>query len=179
MLAGSQSVRPAAALDFQRAALDICRDLEARDPDEARWRSLCAFVHRGLGDTFLRLDQPRQALEHYQTAVDVLSERVRQDPEDLSFKTELCHSEIGVGEAYAAAGQYEAAVTAWDTAARRLAPTISAGSTDAVLEAYARALVLLDRFEEAAPIIRTLAERGQLGLTLRELIDKKGLKDIP
>ena len=179
MLAGeSQPLRPAAALELQRAALDICRDLEARDPDEARWRLLAGFVHGDLGDTLLRLEQPRQALVHYETAVDVLSERVKQDPEDLSLKTELCRSEIGIGQAYAAVGQTEAAATAWGNAVRRLEPAVGTDSAAFVLDTYARALVLLDRLDEAAPVLRTLAERGQLGLTLRELLDKKSNQSL-
>jgi tetratricopeptide (TPR) repeat protein len=110
------------------------------------------------------------------SAVLMLEPVLRQNPGDATAARILSEAQLELGRALAAAGRTAEARAAWSRAVATVEPSARASGTPEHLAALASGLLLLDRRDEARPLVDTLAVLGFRRADFVALTREKGIR---
>jgi len=158
-----------------RHAVRIFRELTSEDDSNATWRLELAGAHVSLGETLLRSGAWSEVEEHIDAALEILHEQQALNPDDRQILRYLSNCLTLKGRWLSATGEPEAANEAWESAAATIASVAASSSDRLFLTAWATPLLLLDRTQEAEPIVRRLEEMGYRDPLFWSLCQKRGI----
>jgi len=165
----------AGALESYQAGLGVLRKLIERDPANAQWRRLMGWAHARSGNALLRLGRLEEAEESSKAALALLVPVQERSQTWEDNRLTLAYARMLEGRLRAARGDRSRARAAWEAAAALVSP--SAVGTDRLMPRwpYVTSLLLLDRTEEARPVIEKLAKGGGTEPEVRGLMREKGM----
>lgn len=152
--------RHARAQSRYRSALDHLLQLAQKTPDQRDALREVARARAGLGEAWLALGDPTRAAIEIDLAAASLQALVDGDPADKDSRRELAIAENARGLAWQASGQPGRAADAWTRSVDLLAPLARDSADWTVLDPWVRALVYLDRRDEATRAHDTLKSIG-------------------
>ena len=164
-----------AALAECRQALQVFESLAAEDPSDARWQVDHADALRSLGTMLLLTGKLLDAGEALERADETLQAQLEHQPDDHQAARLLGIVLLLRGRVAQAAGQSADALRAWDRAAKVLRPLADHSRDHAVLDPWARALIYLNRGDEAKAVLRTLWSIGYRDPELVAICHEHGL----
>lgn len=167
--------QPGEGLRLLRQSRSRLAALLADDPTNGDWRHLAARAALSAARAFHGegvLDSARVAADEARRAFGALAEESPQAP---GLRRDVAESELVLGRILAAAGMAAEARESWQGAAARLEPLVRESRSPEYLVPWARTLLLLDRTDEARPIVADLGGRGYRERELVELAREKGL----
>ncbi len=157
------------------AALEIMTRLVEGDPTDSGWRRDLALVEIGYSNALLAGGELTRAIEEARSAVQTLEAIVEQDPDDRRARRFAAHGYTTLGRIRSALGEPDDARAAWESAVELLGP-LAPGSNDwRFLAPWARALLHLDRIEEARATVDKLLSMGYRNREFLTLCRSKGL----
>jgi len=158
----------AAAEPVSAEARDVLDGLARIDPSNAEWSALAATATLITGEVLHALGEPERALELADDAMERLE--AREPGPDLAAETHILRGRalLDLGEPQRARRELEEALAVLDD--------IPLERRDSALEELrARALVFLDRDDEAAELLDRLEADGRRGVaSLRERLEERG-----
>jgi len=170
--------QPEEALRLYREALPLLERLLVDDPTRLGWLEWLAPLHNSIGKAHLQLGDTAAALEAFE---EVRSLRLRLF-EDASTDPRAQHLLADVlvilGNVQAARGESDTARDNWLRALELSEPVTAQSRIPTYLDTHARALLQLDRIDEAKAIVEELAAQGWDEPLFLELIRDKGLEDL-
>ena len=164
---------PQAALARLAPAVEIADELLDVDARNVLWARVGAMGHVSAGNAFLALGRVEEASKEAQAAMRILDRALPE--EGASALALLARGKTLVlrGLTFSRIGQADRARESWETAAGLLG-SLSNESRPDVLASLARALLLLDRADEAMPLLDRLSESGYESESLSSLAADKG-----
>jgi tetratricopeptide (TPR) repeat protein len=166
--------RPRAA-ELYGEARRIYQELIRRDPRNLDSYDSLAMVDQVEGNALLAHHNPRGALERYEATVHAYQALVAKDPKNPEWSNGLSWAYVSSGRAYEALGERRKAREQWRRAVEIMAPILETTQGSAMLDTQAQALLLLDRIEEARPIVERLLARNWNDPDFLALVRKAGL----
>ena len=150
------------ALASYREALEITERLLTFEPSQGRWRLGLGIDHLAIGEVQQTLGQLDEALRSFGRASEVIQALADDEPSDVDIWFWQSHVLIKKGVLLEQMDQQEEARAAWQRAA-----TLAARHGEDLdhadpylIEVHARALLLLQRVDEATPLIDALRRRA-------------------
>lgn len=168
------------ALEAYNSAMEGTLKLEAYDPDLRIRKLLIASLHSQIGAVYREKGELDLARVHMSKARGLLAELLEIDASNSEASLEMayCHLQMGLVLRDA---DIEAARREWNLAIQSIESSITdpAKAKTRSLSVYARALLLLDRVNDARPIVALLAARQTRFRDLYEICYEKGLVREP
>ncbi|HEY7214818.1 MAG TPA: serine/threonine-protein kinase [Thermoanaerobaculia bacterium] len=130
------------------------------DPTDRRWQSLSAAVGIDLGTALVEAGNVHEARPHAVQAVAELEKLLQQEPQDRDTLRWLARALLLLGRIERRRGNVPAAFTAWERARQILAPAALSSHDPEMLDPWASVLLLLDRQDEARPVLAALQAGG-------------------
>ena len=163
------------ALAHLRQSIAVTERLLALDGSKSNWRHDAAAGHHSIGTTLLAMGDPEAARREVNTAIEIINKMLADAPGDREAILTLSEAYMLLGQIAGHTSAGERPMVAFARAAAMLEP-VANGSTDKnVLDPWARALLHVDRVEDARPVIEKLHRMGFKGRQLKELCRDKGL----
>ncbi len=162
-----------AALEHHRKSIAIQEELLATDPSNAGWRRELAPMRRSFGRLLMVQGDVTRAFEELRLALAILQPLVDKNPDDRDSNRWLSASHLTMGEVWARTGDKERARSSWAKAVEVIEPFALQSNDRRYLDPLARALLYLDRIEEARPIVEKLMSMGHREPTFLELWQQK------
>lgn len=163
-----------AALAHYREGTDILSELQELEPSNAMWRRDRARGLIGLGETQLALGFPSEARDAANQATKILKEVVGEG-EDRDAERLMGESSLLRGLVLLRAGLPHEAAEHWTAALEVLEPLGTNSRHPEILEPLARALLRLDRLDEATTIVEILVSSGYGREEVLRLSREKGI----
>jgi serine/threonine-protein kinase len=163
----------AQAREHLRTARAIFGKLVDQDPMNPDWRLQLATCLRRTSESLAATDPDAAraaSLEGIETLRPLLAGAA-----DEALRGELAAAEVALGDAEAALGHPREARAAWERALAALEPCRKPLTFWKLLDPRARALLSLDRRDEARPEVERLRRMGYQGRQLQKLCESKGL----
>jgi DNA-binding winged helix-turn-helix (wHTH) protein/tetratricopeptide (TPR) repeat protein/energy-coupling factor transporter ATP-binding protein EcfA2 len=148
-----------ALLLLTRTQANIVREFDAGSPDPS-WSRLRASALIVLGHAYGLDGDRRLALGATERAISELRALLARDRADVDIRNLLARALASYGELLQDGGQLAAARDVWHQIIDLQGINTSAAADKRVLDPLARALINLDRFEEAAPLLSRLDAMG-------------------
>jgi len=165
------------ALGLLRAIGQVRRDLAARDPSDPVWRRDEAETYIATADVLRRLGRTAEARSVLGSATATLSALEEEGP----VTNDLLHLQgaalIVAGEVRFQEGDVASAPGAWEDAVRILEPLVDESGNVRDVAELVRALLYLDRADEARPLVRRLEAAGYREDRLAGLAASKGVEN--
>jgi eukaryotic-like serine/threonine-protein kinase len=131
-----------------------------REPTDRKWRLLAAWSHIHLATALEKLERDGEARSAVARAVAWLGSLRDRGPEDRDASRWLAKALLVQGGIDSRRGEDREARAAWERARHILAP-FARGSNDVeILDPWASVLLVLDRRDEARPVLAALAASG-------------------
>ncbi len=166
------------SIEPNREAQTLLEGLVEDDPTRLSWLDTLARVHSVSGLAFSDLGDSTAALESWDMA-RVLRERVAAAAGDDPWpQNVLADTWIYIGDVQAQRNEQEEARRAWSRAVELVAPVAARSDVLTYGDTYARALLKLERLEEARPIVEDLLARGWDDPGFLETVGASGLRDL-
>ncbi len=164
-------------------ALQLFRDVEAmalataaQDPTDPRYQRDLAQTHDRIGSALLASGDVEGAIARCVIANEILERLLQQNPEDREARRLLAESLNLYGAALSRRGDAEAAAASWGRVVEIIGD-LAQGSNDwRLLEPWTRALLELNRVEEARASVMRLQEIGFVDPDFQKLSEQKGLR---
>jgi tetratricopeptide (TPR) repeat protein/predicted Ser/Thr protein kinase len=150
-----------------RTALGLFDTLSARDPTRTYWTLKRANARLELGRLLERRKEFSQALDLARQVVALLAP-FEGSSTDLAFITNAADARLLEGRLLAAQGLAPEARAAWERAHAILVPAAEGSRDASLLAPLARALLHLDRLDEARDIVGFVREQGMKNPLLEE-----------
>ncbi len=163
---------PARGLPSLRSARTILSRLVGQDATNADWRLQLGICHRRLAAALEETD-PSTARVEARRAMEILAALLEEAPDD-QIRGHVAEAEIVLGRAELALGDSGRARAAWERALDVLKPCRRPLAHWRLLDPQARALLYLDRPDEAELQVGPLLRMGYEGRDLLELRRGKG-----
>lgn len=149
-----------------------------REPTDRKWRLLAAWSHIHLGTALTKLERDGEARRVVVQAVAWLDSLREKGPEDRDASRWLAKALLVQGGIDRRRGEDREALVAWERARRILAPFAQGSSDVEILDPWASVLLVLDRRDEAHPVLAALAASGYRHPELLALCRARGV-EIP
>lgn len=150
----------------------------AEEPGDRRWRLLGACVHISLGTALAEQGRSAEARRSAEQAVSWLEALHQAEPDDRDTTRWLAKALLLLGQIERHRGDAAAATVAWERAYRTLEPATRGTASMKLLEPWVTVLLLLQRRDEARPILATMRSRGYLPTEIADLCRKEKV-EIP
>jgi tetratricopeptide (TPR) repeat protein len=150
----------------------------AEDPGDRRWRLLGAYVHTSLGIALEEQGRSADARRSAEQAVRWLEALHQAEPDDRDTARWLAKALILLGQIERRRGDAAAATAAWERAYGFLEPATRGTASMKLLEPWVSVLLLLERRDEARPILEEMQARNYLPTEIADLCRKEGM-EIP
>ena len=158
-------------------AENVARRL-TEEPGDRRWRLLGACAHISLGTALEEQGRSAEARRSAEQAVSWLEALHRVEPADRDTTRWLAKALILLGRIERHGGDAAAAAGTWERAYNLLAPTAHGTASMKLLEPWVSVLLLLQRRDEARPILEEMQSRNYLPTEIADLCRKEGM-EIP
>ena len=135
------------------------RRLEQESTDQ-KWRALGAWTRVHLGTALAEAGRSPEARLSALAAVEDLQTLLALEPKDRDTVCWLAKALILLGRIENARGEPRKAAAAWEQARRLLQPVVQRSQDVEILAPWASVLLLLDRRDQARPVIAALAASG-------------------
>jgi serine/threonine-protein kinase len=149
-----------------------------QEPADRRWQSLLAWARIDLATALMAIGNEKEARLHAVRAVEGLEKLLQQEPKDRDALRWLARALILRGKIESRGGNARAASTAWERARQLLAPIIRSSKDPEMLNPWASVLLLLDRRDEALPVLAELQAGGYRQPELMALWAAAGREDV-
>jgi serine/threonine protein kinase len=164
-----------AALSHAQQGRAILASLAAQDPSNADWQRELSSAHIQVGEAFLASGRVNEALAEGRRGLSIVDPLVENAPDDRRGRRYLVRAQLLLGAVLETMGRSAEAQDSWSQALETVG-SISPDSADPFeLEAWVRALLRLDRIEEAALLLERLKTMGYRDPQLQALCRRKGL----
>jgi eukaryotic-like serine/threonine-protein kinase len=147
----------------------------AEEPGERRWRLLAALVHISLGTVQAGQGRSAEARRSAERAVSWMEELHAAEPDDREMLRWLAEGLLLLGRIEIRRGDAAAASAAWERARSFLEPAARRTGSMRLLELWAAVLLLLQRQDEALPILAKIETSGSLPTELVKLCREEGI----
>ena len=162
-----------AGLEHHRKSIAIQEELLATDASHAGWQRDLALMRRSFGRLLMAQGDVTSALEELRLALAILQPLVDKNPDDRDSIQWLSGSFVVMGEVWARTGDMQCARSSWAKAVEVIEPLARQSNDRRYLDPWVRALLYLDRIEEARPIVEKLMSMGYRERTFVELWQEK------
>jgi serine/threonine-protein kinase len=152
--------RTLTAMEQFRAANETIERLVHRDRGNVDWQRVLLEARNALATADLAAGNVAAALAGARSTRTTLEPLQRSRPEDTEIQRLVAESHLLRGNALAASGEPEQARAAWSEVVRILGPLAQDSNDRRFLVPLARALLHLDRIEEARSITMKLSAQG-------------------
>ncbi|MDH3748320.1 MAG: toll/interleukin-1 receptor domain-containing protein [Gammaproteobacteria bacterium] len=164
------------ALAHFRQTAAITEQLSALDASKSHWQRTAAIAHNSIGETLLSLGDTKAALQEVHTAIEIIEKLVANVADDRKAILVLGEAYMLLGRISAQTGTGEEPTVTFTRAVDILEPIANNGTTDKTfLDPWARALLHVDRIDDARPVVEKLHRMGFKGRQLIELCRNKGV----
>ena len=160
---GALDEDPARALGHLRSSRAVLTKLLAQDATNVDWRFQLGLCHRRMASALVERD-PSAARREARRALEILRPLVEDVPDELT-RGQIAEAEIVLGTADEALGNSREAQAARERALAALAPCRRPLTHWKLVDPWARALLALERAEEARPAVERLRRMGYRGLS--------------
>ena len=149
-------------LEYHRRAQAITERLLGLEPSQVDWQVGLAVDHLSIGGVYESQGDLTGALSSYRQALAIHRRLLEVDPSHTIYREWLGDDHFVTGSVLARLGRRSEAVHAWEQTVTLIAPmTERLEDVDRyTLEHYAQALLLLERVDEARPVVEWLRESG-------------------
>jgi eukaryotic-like serine/threonine-protein kinase len=151
------------ALGHLKSSRSVLTKLLAQDATNVDWRFQLGLCHRRMASALVERD-PSTARREAQRALEILRALVEDVPDELT-RGQIAEAEIVLGTAEEALGNSGEARAARERALAALAPCRRPLTHWKLVDPWARALLALNRAEEARPAVERLRRMGYQGLS--------------
>ena len=148
------------------------------EPADRRWQILAAWAHVDLGTALAEQGRSAEAERSARRAIAWLTALREREPDDRDMVRALGKALILLGRMEHRSGDARAAIATWERARSLLEPAAHKSGSVQLLEPWASVLLLLDRKDEALPMLTRLQDCGYLPADLMRLCQQAGV-EIP
>ena len=166
-----KSGRIGSARESFESSIEILEELIARDPTDAGWQSDLAVSRQRLGMVLAAGGDLEGARDAGLAAEGILALLLAARPDDRQARSTLSDVHNLLGEVWAARGERGLADAAWLRAVEVIEALATESSDRRILEPWIRALLCLDRREQARPFYEKLNSFGYSSEELQQRWD--------
>jgi tetratricopeptide (TPR) repeat protein len=143
-----------------QAAVGILRTLVARDPSNSGWQRDLAEARNSLGEALHARGDLEGAVREAAAALEIAERLLEKDPDDPQALRLRSLGHALQGRVWSTRGEAAKSRDAWQKALASIEPVARTSNDDRLLEPWARALLQLQRVDEAAAAVEKLTSRG-------------------
>jgi serine/threonine-protein kinase len=166
---------PAKAMEHLEISLNILQKLVAQDPTNVSWDRDLAVLTTKKGLALEEQGKIDEALRTVGRAEQALEALHRNHPEDRDVRRWLGKAYLMEGRLLESRARRDSALQAWQRALTVIESLPQDSRETWILDIWARALLQLDRLEEAEPVVRELLDRGYRSKRFLDLCHGKGV----
>ncbi len=163
------------ALTHFRQSAAIMDRLVTLDDSLSEWRADAAWAHYWVAEAMLAMGDPEAAEREVAIAIAIGEQLLADVPDERQALPVVGEAYMLLGQIAARAGAGEESRVAFDRAAEILEPVARDSTDKTYLDPWARAVLHLDRVEDARPVVEELHRMGFKGWRLGELCQVKGV----
>ncbi len=167
---------PDAALEIYSRSRSLLERLVEDDPTRLSWLEWLARVHISTGDVHLGRQHLEAALESYGAARALRARLAESTGDDAGPQNALAYTLVQIGTVHVLRGKPDLARQAWNRAVEIIEPVTAMSDVPSYLDTHAQALLLLDRVQEARPIVDKLLAQDWDDPLFLDLVREKGLE---
>ena len=171
--------QPEAALVLYRQALPLLERLLADDPTRLTRLDYLAALHYSMGSAHLQLEDTASALESYEASLSLRGRILETSGSELRAQHEFAETLLIIGNVLSARNEWDQARQKWRRALELVEPVTAQSRQTYFLDTHAKALLQLDRIDEARPIVEELLAQGWKNAVFLDLLRQKRLADAP
>ena len=164
-----------AAIDLFGRSSALLAQLVDEDPSRRSRLGALARIHQSMGRAQTQAGDLDAAVQSFTLAVDLnarLAEVAGDEPDPQNF---LSWSQVVLGDAYARQGNMDRARQAWRTAVAIIEPITATSTAIEYRDTHVQALLKLERFDEAQPMVAGLVAEGWDDPLFLETVRRAGL----
>ncbi len=154
-------------------SMTISQALVEEAPEHGRWRYYLARDHCSRGLLESRQGRPRRAQESLNAALEILQELVAEG-DSSTYRLWLSRTLEELGHSHFELGDMNRAAEVWNRGVEIAQKLVAAKPSPAHLEILARMLILIERSEEARPLIERLASMGYRRIDYLAFLERHG-----
>jgi eukaryotic-like serine/threonine-protein kinase len=143
-----------------QAAVGILKTLVARDASNSGWQRDLAEARNSLGEALHARGDLDAAVGEAAAALEIAERLLEKDPDDPQALRLRSLGHALLGRVWSARGEAAKSRGAWQQALASIEPVARASNDDRLLDPWARALLQLERVDEAAAAVEKLTARG-------------------
>ena len=165
------------ALERLRSIEQVRRDLVAADPTDPAWKRDEAETYIASADVLRRLGRTADASARAGSALAILDDLIASSPDDADLLHLRSAAYNVAGLIRMGGGDAASAREAWAESVRTIQPLAEGSRDPRYVTVWARALLYLDRVDEARPLLERLEELGYRESELADIAKSKGLEN--
>ncbi len=166
---------PERALRKFQLYVSTMEELAATDPTDSGWQRDLASSRLRLAGGLIAIGDLDPAVKELDSALRLLASLLEQNPNDREAHRLVSSAYNMKGTIWSQKGEQKRALTAWTQALETIEPLALDSKEGLFLETWARALLHLDRVEQARPIVRRLQNLHYRNRDFLVLCERKGL----
>ncbi|MET0552643.1 MAG: protein kinase [Vicinamibacteria bacterium] len=143
-----------------QAAVGMLKTLVARDPSNSGWQRDLAEARHSLGEALHDRGDLEGAVREAAAALEITERLLEKDPDDPQALRLRSLGHALLGRVWSTRGGAAKSRDAWQQALASIEPVARTSNDDRLLEPWTRALLQLDRGDEAAAAVEKLTSRG-------------------